>query len=154
MSHSSTSDRGQTEPLAALVAVAVIAIALGVYAAYVTDALPGGSERAVEEPTMNQVWDEIETDGAFEEGTDLDSAVPARVLPGGFSVYVSVSEIDEDGTELLDEAVFFNGQEDPGQDPPDGFEPPEGARVAERSIPVRKAPGEVTAGKLRVVVWE
>lgn len=154
MSRSSTSDRGQTEPLAALVAVAVLAIAMGVYAAYVTDALPDGSERAVEEPTMNQVWDEISAGGAYDEGTDLESAVPRGALPGGFSVYVSVTELDEDGSEVLAWAVFDNREPIPKGELDADFEPPEDARVAERSIPIRKAPGEITTGKLRVIVWE
>lgn len=156
MSRSSASEtdgpregRAQTEPLAAIFALAVMALGLGIYAGYVTDVLPGTSERAVEQPTLDRVWAEIETNGVYDPSTTSLEDVPARALPQGFSVRITVTRVDDDGRIETVDAVTFG---------PEGgvstVEPPDDARRASRSIPIRRAPGVVDGGTLEVVVWE
>jgi len=48
-------DRGQTEPLAALFAVTMVAIGISLFAGYYTQTLPGTTDRTVEEPKTDQI---------------------------------------------------------------------------------------------------
>ena len=158
MSRSSTSERGQTEPLAALVAVVIIALAIGIYASYVGVALPGSSERSVSDPSVDSMWREIQVNGVYEDDESLTGAVDdVSALPEGRFVYVNITVVEDDGTvRTIDEAVFGpSGTPRPTvldevQDR--GF--PDSATASSRPIPVRTDPGVVRAGQLDVVVWE
>ena len=161
MSRSSTSDRGQTEPLAALVAVSAMAIALTVYGGYVNDVLPGTSDRTVEDATAERVWAMIETDGVFEpdDDADFEDRIDGTRLPQGFHVAVTVTRVDDDGrTVLVDDPA---GGEVRGHFLTDGtaassptVDPPPDATAISRPISIRRKPGIVESGTLRVVVWE
>lgn len=143
--------RGQTEPLAALIAVSAVAIGIGIYAAFVTGVLPGASAESVEEPTVQRIWSETQEQGLYDGTEDqLDDVEPAAI-PRGDHVYVEVTRVDDEAQQITVERALFdeNGQYvTPGSDVP----PEEGNEVT-RSIPVRISRGDVTAGTLRVVVW-
>lgn len=157
MSRSSTSDRGQTEPLAALVAVAILAIAIGIYASYVGVAMPGESDRNVAEPTVDSVWREIQSNGIYDDDDALSGSIDPAALPEGRYVYLNVTVVGEDGrVRTLDRAVF-GPSGTPRSDVLDEVESngyPDAANHTSRPIPVRIDPGVVRAGKLHVVVWE
>lgn len=155
------SDRAQTEPLASLVAIAVLALALGLYGMYLTDSLPGASDRSVEGPTLDRVWRAIASDGVFDpaavSGSEwtagdapvgLASVIDPPVLPQGRSVYIAVTVIDQSrGTTTVAREQFA----------PDGsattIDRPEGVDRKTRAVPVRTVPGSVIGGKLVVEVW-
>lgn len=162
-----TNCRAQTEPLAALVAVAAIAIGISIYGAYVAGVLPGTSEDAVEEPTIQRVWSEVAEDGVYPStdnpwndagGDDRYDTVAgplggldAETLPRGTTVYIAVSTADDSGHDvILAETIYDESatQLSPGPD-----EPPEHGRAITRPVPVEVKPGDVRAGTLRVVVW-
>lgn len=65
-------DRGQTEPLAALVAVSMLAIGISVFAGYYTQTFPGTTDRTVEESTTDQIWTELQNEGVYEPGSLSD----------------------------------------------------------------------------------
>lgn len=157
MSRSSTGDRGQTEPLAALVAVSVMALGLALYGGYLTDVLPGNSDRHVEGATQDRVWNEIQTSGVFDGSTRIENRLvgtsgDATDLPEGYNVYVAVTRIGADGkVEVVDQHYFESDSSPAGDAPPDGV--PDVANNATRPVPVRESPGDVEGGQLTVSVW-
>ncbi|WP_424019919.1 DUF7285 family protein [Halorientalis pallida] len=160
MSRSSTGDRGQTEPLAALVAVSVMALGLALYGGYLSDVLPGNSDRHVEGATQDRVWNEIQTNGVFDESTDIETVLvagstgsnEATDLPEGYNVYVAVTRVGDDGrTEVVDSHYFASDSSPAGDTPSDGV--PDAANNATRPVPVRESPGDVEGGRLVVSVW-
>lgn len=178
MRRSSTRDRGQTEPLAALIAVAAMAIGLSVYAGYVTDTLPGTSQRNVAESAIQDVWNKIEQSGVYPAEDDLGDIYSPTGSPGpsglpqGYYVYINVTrtetgdsergelfEYDDPSGASEERHVVFGPQgrtrgtvlteiEDPDLGIPDG------ANHASRPIPIRRDHGDVVAGRLHVTAWE
>lgn len=161
MSRWSTSERGQTEPLAALVAVAAMAIGLALYGGYLGDVLPGTSDREVADPTSERVWEMLESDGVFEPdpSTDFEDRIDGSRLPQGFHVYVNVTHVDDDGrTVLVDDPA---GGDIEGHFTPDGdaaaspsVDLPADATAISRQISIRREPGVVESGRLTIVVWQ
>jgi len=151
-------DRAQTEPLAAIVAVSIIALAMGMYAVFVADTLPGQSDATDERATVEIVWDELQEDGAYPNqhgssgprATYPASAIDPGVLPRGHDVYVNVTTVDENGdTIVVGEAHFDDG----GNLLADSDGPAPDARSVTRPIPVEMRRGEYHGGTLRVEVW-
>ncbi|MFC7177192.1 DUF7285 family protein [Halosegnis marinus] len=121
---SRSSDRAQAEPLAALVAVAAVCLALSAYAGVVDDVLP--REGPSPEARLDAVADDLAPAGVVP---------PARVdsipLPEGTNVSLAVG--NRSWTR--------------------GPTPPRVAASARRRVPVRVGPGRVVPGRLRVSVW-
>ena len=141
--------RGQTEPLAALIAVAVVCVAISVYAGFLSGLVPQlGADRSVGEGTTEHVWHAIGEDGLYDAGEPLREAIEAETLPQGYYVEISVTHVGEDGRIVPVATETF----DPHARPV-GFDPPADAERYERAIPIRHAPGDVQPGTLRVVVW-
>jgi hypothetical protein len=152
MSRSSTRSRarGQTEPLAALLAVAVVSLAVAAHAGVLGSVLPGQSERTVVEATTDQVWDDIREDGVYRWGRLNASHVENTSLPAGRAVYVNVTRTTSESASRQDAAVVWG----PEGEANDSSGPPERARVRSRPIPIRVANGTVTTGRLWVAVWD
>lgn len=149
--------RGQTEPLAALVAVSALAVAVGLYGLYLTGALPGTTDRATETTALEQIADDLETDGVVRgyEGDDLEDEIETASLPHGRNVYVRVTIVD-DGREIVVGNAVFGTDGEPNRAAIDSGElegPPDEAGVASRSIAVATRPGNVRGGRLLVGVW-
>lgn len=157
--------RAQTEPIAAICAVSIFAIALGLYVTAAQPILPGFSDASTADRTIDRVWDDVEKNGLFHAHGDadaIDELVAGESIPDGLSVYVAVTAIDggaerpvaEAGfpsgypydTDAADEAEFERYVEEDGV--------PDRASVATRSIPVAlESRADVRSGTLRVVVW-
>lgn len=127
-----SSARGQTEPLAALVAVFAIGVAVSTYALGAQHALPtaGDRDRDVAEPTLRRVADSLTADGVVDPSR-LNQSLAAA--PDGYALNVTVSV----GNRTLTT----------------GPTPPDGAERATRPVSVRLSPGWVRPGHLRVEVW-
>ena len=141
--------RGQTEPLAALVAIAAFCAAFsmytGVHASLLSDQ---GSDRALGEPTTDRIWNDISDDGVFyRDSLDIDSTT----LPTGYYVAVTVTTVGDEGRiKSVDRTTY-----DPDGKPLDANpEPPDGADRYQRRISIQHGPGDVRPGSLVVVVWE
>lgn len=163
----SETHRSQTEPLAALFAVAAVAIGITFYATYIGGVLPGSSEDAVEEPTIESVWNDVEEHGLYkstdnpwnDEGGDgvyIDTESPLdniseSSLPRGTTVYIEVTTVEENARPVTLDRIIYDGSAAKVEPGPD--EPPDHGHNATRPIPVRVRPGDVTAGTLRVVTW-
>ena len=145
--------RSQTEPIAALFAVVLVAIAITMYSGVLMELLPGQSERAPTAVTSERIWGEIESDGVYDLGTlsNPSAAVKSSVLPRGFNVYVNVTYLADSGWKADDGAIYTPDGSAYDTDP---GEPPERADVFVRPIPVRTSPGVVESGRLYVAVWE
>jgi hypothetical protein len=142
-------ERGQTEPLAALVSVAAIGIAISVYAGFASGLVPelGGDQRT-EQAALDSVWAAVSEDGLVESDAPLDRIDP-ETLPRGHRVSVTVTIVGEDGRlERVDSATFDE------RGSPAALDPPEGAPTSTRPVPVRVADGDVRPGQLVVVVWD
>lgn len=148
-------NRAQTEPLAALVAVSAFIVGVGIYGAYVTDTLPGTSDRTQEETAIDRVWADLEESGVFyahDHSRDISSEVETGSIPIGENIDISVDVHTDETPETIARARFdadgnARSLESVG-------EPPKDAGVAERAIPVtitRQA--AVRSGTLRVEVW-
>lgn len=166
--------RGQTEPIVALVAVAIVALVISMYAGFVTSPLSQGNERDVATTTVDSVWAEINDAGVYDASTSLDTisatggGAPGSdpsPLPRGYYVYVNVSVYGDSGhtnvpapgsASTRRHAVFHpRGERLPStraEVERRGF--PEGAAVASRPIPIEVGSGDVRAGRLYVVVWK
>jgi len=145
------SARGQTEPLAALVSIAAICVAISVYTGFATALLAGfESERAADRATLDSVWADLNQNGLVEgNGTAIERRVGPKTLPRGHRVELGVTIVGDDGRrETVDGATFDT----------DGrrrvLEPPDSAPTSTRPVPVRVAPGDVRPGRLTVVVWD
>lgn len=156
-----SSSRGQTEPLGALVAVAAICVAVGLYAVTLTTALPGITERDPADATLEQSWNDISTDGVFdEERNDLTTvAGPTEAdleisgLPEGYYVTLTVTVATADSEAKTVSSVHI---EPDGTKANTGLEPPGDAQSASRPIAVQRADdpqGHIQGGTLHVEVW-
>lgn len=121
--------RAQVDPLPALVAVAAVGLGLSAYAGVLADAVqPTGGPDA--ERALDEVRDAVSTNGVVRPGRLDGSALPT---PGGRQLNATVVVGDERWSA--------------------GPMPRTGAPRASARIPVAVAPGNVSAGRLRVVVW-
>ncbi|GAB7018725.1 DUF7285 family protein [Halostagnicola bangensis] len=149
------SNRGQTEPLAALVAVSAFIVGIGIYGVYVTDTLPGTSDRTQEETAIDRVWADLEESATFyahDESQNVASEIEPTSIPNGENMAVSVEVHTDGGPKRIAEAQFDADGDARSLENAD--EPPQDAGVAERLVPVtvdRQA--AVRAGTLRVEVW-
>jgi hypothetical protein len=129
---SRSSARGQVEPVAALVCLLAVCVAVSTYAT----ALAGagyGTERDVATPTLDRVVDRLAVGGV---------AVPDRteraqgVGPTGYRVNVTVAAAGE---------RWHAGPTPPGRRAD--------TDTAARTVGVRLAPGRVRPGRVHVEVW-
>lgn len=152
----SRSSRGQTEPVAALVAIIVMVIALGLYSGFLTDVLRDRTDRSPEKSAIDRVWADVSHGGTFaaHRPTGLDDVEPDS-LPQGRNVHVEVTAVTDDGDREVVATEQFGTDgtpvADPEGPPADGSGIETG--VAERPVPVEVAPGDVRGGTLRVEVW-
>lgn len=132
----STADRAAVEPVAALVAVAVVGLALGLYAGAFADAAPD-EDRSAAEAALDR------TEGAITVGGVVDPERLRRVEAAGTTTAI---ELEADGERWS----AASGPDAPG---PPGVRSPEAVAVVERRVTVRVAPGRNVRGTLRAVVW-
>lgn len=124
--------RGQVEPLAALVAVFAVGVALSAYAGVVSDVLPT-PDRNVADPTVERVHEAVTTAGV---------AVPERLpkaitaAPDGYRLNVTLTAAGR---------RWHAGPTPPSVD--------SDADSAARAMSVRIDPGRIRPGRLRVVAW-
>lgn len=146
--------RAQTEPLAALIAVTFIAVALAMYGNVITDAMPDTGESDTTGVTMDRIWNGVEQDGRYdpEGGGDRIQDLEPDTFPEGKLVYAHVSRINEDGDTVYEERVKFDRSGEV-TNTGDDIERKDNAKNATRPIPVVVERGEVVGGKLRVEVW-
>lgn len=143
------STRGQTEPLAALVAVAVVCLAISMHAGFLTGLIPQfGDDRSLGDATAERVWGAISEDGIYDSGTRLAARVEPETLPEGAYVDVNVTYVGDGGWLESAGNATFGPHGDPVQ-----LEPPATAERRERVLPIRFGPGEIRPGTLRVVIW-
>jgi hypothetical protein len=132
MSRSSARDRGQVEPLAALVVLLAVCAAVSTYAS----ALAGTgyvAERDVAAPTLDRVVDGLAAGGVV----DPDRRGRAqRTGPAGYRLNVTVAAAGR---------RWYAGPTPPGQEA--------GTDTAARSLGIRLAPGRIRPGRVRVEVW-
>lgn len=143
------SSRGQTEPLAALVAVAAVCLAVSTYAGTLSGVIPAfDSDRTVGEGTAQRVWHQVAENGVYTVEESNNTAIDPSALPHGYHVAVNVTYVGSDGR--LDNAVH-------AQFDPTGalstVDPPANAERYTRPVPVRVTSGDIRPGKLTVVVW-
>lgn len=143
-------ERGQTEPLAALVAVALFCVALSLYAGFLTGLVPElGSDREITEVTGERVWEALSENGLYPTETNLRSALDDGVLPRGHLVAVTVTYVGSEGSvTTASQAVFDRtGEVASATDRPDG-------ESFRRPVPVQHRDGDVRPGMLTVVVGD
>lgn len=165
VSCSSTRDRGQTEPIAALVGVSVLALALSLYGVVVLDVLNQDSDRELAGPTVDGTWMELRDDGVYDDTSDEDLSEKlvvgvndedSRAFPSGHNIHIEVVYLDDDGEmTTVDEATFvWQGDAGAPWETVDDATPSPEADTAARPVPIELKPGEVQAGTLRVEVWQ
>lgn len=142
--------RGQTEPLAALLAVAILAVGLSIYGGTVVDVVSSSSDREVGDQTVELVWEDMETNGAYDVSSrPLKGTIEQESIPAGFNVVVAVETTAADGEKVVIKEARYAADGSSAVD-----DPPDGATTTERPISIRYAPGNVTTGRLRVSAWE
>lgn len=123
--------RGQTEPIAALVALLAIAIGLGLYAGVAADQSPDG-DRTDAEATMQRVEAAILDDGVYH---DESFVYEDRFARPGETIQIRVNWSSTTATLY-------------------GPDPPADADVARRPITYSAYPGERSPAVLTIWVWE
>ncbi|MDQ2049549.1 hypothetical protein RBH26_03545 [Natronolimnohabitans sp. A-GB9] len=166
------SRRAQTEPIAALVAVVAVVVAIGLYTAALAGLLPGTSDRTVEETTIDRVWADLEDDergvfpvAEYESNGDeaMRDAISLESLPDGKNSYVEIRAY-ESGEPTVFAATHFDSDGDSVRDrqidsthadfgPPRGTGGPDERGVATRPISVAVTDADVRGGTLYVEVW-
>lgn len=124
-----SSDSGQVEPLAALVAVAAVCAGLTLYAGALADAQPAESETRLAET----VADRLATSGGVEALHPESILAYGDHLPADYRANVTLR---------LPAGSWAAGPE-----------PPEAARQAVRDVSVRTDPAQIRPARLTVVVW-
>lgn len=123
------SGRGQTSPLAALVAVATVCLVCSLYAT-VLDGAASPQRRNLAEPTLERVHKTLAPASVAKPGR-LDAALDRG--PNGYGLNVSLVVAGQRWTA--------------------GARPPPDADRASRRVAVRVVRGRVRPGTLRVAVW-
>jgi hypothetical protein len=146
---SESPDRGGTEPLAALVSVAAVCLAISVYAGFASDVVGEQSDSEVDRATLDSVWAATSEDGILETNVSIEEQLGPETLPRGHRVAVNVTVVGDDGRlETVENATF-------GADArPAGLDPPPTAAVSDRPVPVRFDEADIRPGRLTVVVWD
>ncbi|MDG5775856.1 hypothetical protein VB773_17575 [Haloarculaceae archaeon H-GB2-1] len=126
----SSARRGQTEPIAALVAVVAICLGLSLYVGVLDGALPDSRDRQVADHAVDTV--------------ERASSVAGVVRPSRLSTARSTAP---DGyrcnvTLVVDDRRWTAGPA-----------PPNRTQTASRRVSARIGPGRIRPGTLRVVVW-
>jgi len=149
MSRSSPSNgqRGQTEPLAALVAVSALIVGIGLYGLYLTDTLPGTTDRTTEETAVTRIKGDIETDGVVRSSDhdELETLIETESLPHGRNVYVQVTVVD-DGRETVVADALFGTDGQPNRDPIESGELQRAAGRSRRCHPSHRRRHETRCG--------
>lgn len=143
--------RGQSEPFAALVSVAVVCVAVSIYAGLVTETVPKiGNDRTVGEPAADSIWQEISEKSIYDQETAIPARLSDAALPQGYHSSISVSVVTEAGSlATVGSAQFDDTGEKSAAEPPQ-----RGVERIERPVSVRLQSGEIRPGKFTVVVWE
>ncbi|USZ72847.1 DUF7285 family protein [Natronosalvus halobius] len=154
--------RGQTEPLAALVAVATVCLALGVYAGALSGMGQTSSDRSVAEPTLEAVHATIAADGVYDPNGSDDPVgeIPADRLPIDRTVTVTVTTLEKGHPETRRWARYVDGRYErgsaTGDRPPSIASTPEGKTstgdTVTRPIAVLEPSGKVSSATLHVEV--
>lgn len=142
-------DRGGTEPLAALVSVAAIAVAISVYAGFASVVVSQDEAGEVDRATLDSVWSALGEDGRYDATEPIEDRLDPEQLPRGHRVAVTVTLVGDDGRlATVDTATFDTDGESATLDPPPD------APADDRPVAVRVADGDVRPGRLSVVVWD
>ncbi|MDT3436179.1 hypothetical protein [Haloarcula sp. 1CSR25-25] len=129
---SPSSDRGTTEPLAALVAVAAVGLGLALYAGVLDDAFGAlDDDRNIATPTTDAVERRLSTAGIVQPER-LDAAL--QVVPADYHGNLTIAATT-------------------GERWTAGRGPPGGVDTERRTVSVRVGPGAVRRGTLTVRVW-
>ena len=140
--------RAQSEPLAALLAVAVVCGAISLYVGVLGDvAAESGSDRELAEPTADAVREALTGGGPIDADTRVSAAIEPGLLPEGSPVSITVTVIGEDGRLREVGTAGFDAAGTPVSDPELGT--PD--RVS-RPVPVQVRTGDVRPGRLVVEV--
>ena len=151
--------RAQNEPLAVLIAVSLFIGGLLLFAGYHHGVVSLESDRAVEEPTLERVYADLNDDGTYDLSSDFNTTISDTALPNGYVVSVSITSISTatgDRDQL--EKAYFSTDGTPITDPSERhalaerLETDTDARAASRPITVRDG-GEMRGARLRVAVW-
>lgn len=121
---------GQVEPLAALVALFAVGVALSAYAGILTDVFPT-TDRNVAEPTVRRAVTELRVGAVVSPGR---LARGLRGAPEGYDCNLTLTAAGR---------TWHAGPAIPGRN----FD------SATRTASVRVAPGRIRPGKIRAVVW-
>ena len=142
--------RGQSEPLAALIAVSLVCLVVSTCVVLLAKtAETSGTDRSVDEPTADAVWQAISDDGMFDAGTTIQQKVAPGTLPEGYNVAVTVSYIDGNGERTAVGEASFDGSGKTAS-----LSVPEEAEQVTRAVTVRVGPGDKRPGRLTVEVWK
>jgi len=142
-------ERGGVEPLAALVSVAAICLAVSVYAGFASVTIAESGDGQVDRATLDSVWATLAEDGIVDGNTGVGDKLGPETLPRGHRIAVNVTVVGEDGRlESLGAATF--GTDARTAD----IEPPPTAETSGRPVPVRIDEGDIRPGRLTVVVWD
>lgn len=142
--------RAQSEPLAALVAVATVCLVVSLYVATFSDVTAqSGSERQLAEPTADSIWQDIRTESVFDAETELTETIARSSLPEGYAVAVEVTTVHDDGRIKRAGKARFDTSRTPTT-----AAAPDDTETHSRPVSVRVQSGDVRPGKLVVEVWE
>lgn len=141
--------RGQSEPLAALVAVSLVCLVVSAYVVLMTDIVgTTGTERSAGEPTADALWQDVSDEAIFDAGTPIRDDVDPETLPEGYNVAVTVTYVDGNGeTKQIARETF-----DTTGTPASTTVPDDAERVS-RTVTVRVGPGDKRPGTFTVEVW-
>lgn len=127
---SRSSDKAQTEPLAALVAVAAVGLGLSLYVGVLDAELPGSSDRQLADAVIERVEAAV-APSAVAFPSRLDDGQAAG--PDGYRTNVTLT---------TDDRRWHSGPS-----------APENADSATARLGIRVGPSRVRTGTLRVSVW-
>ena len=144
-----TGERGGMEPLAALVSVAAICLAVSVYAGFASVTVAESGDGRVDRATLDSVWAGLADDAVIDGDTQVASQLGPGTLPRGHRVAVNVTIVGDDGRlEPVGAATFGTDAQTAT------LEPPPTADASGRPVPVRVDEGDIRPGRLTVVVWD
>ncbi|RQG96543.1 DUF7285 family protein [Natrarchaeobius chitinivorans] len=155
MLRSSSRNSGQTEPLAALVAIGLVCTGVVLYTGVLATLYPSTTASDPADATLEQVWNAVGSDGVYHETIDRSDLHEGVELPDGYTVVIEVTTVTDEGRTIVVDSALVREDGSIQYDRSD-VERPETTGTASRSVGVQleaDPAGDVRGGTLHVEVW-
>jgi len=128
-------------------------IGLTLFAGYHYGVVEDSTDRSIDRPALDAVYDHTTDRGRFNSGESLGATLEPRHLPRGHNIYIEIRYRNNIGEQEIIDQAYFDGDGNYLGTTPDYRFPPN-AENASRPLVVERPDGRTHGGRLQVTVWE